>query len=238
MNNSDEAVADCDRRGSKRRYVQFGCGLQAPEGWLNFDNSPTLRVQRLPVVGRALSALATGRGAAFPRNVLHGDICRGLPIENHSAHGVYASHVLEHLSFADVQQALSNVLRLLMPGGIFRLIVPDFLARARRYVREADAGDATAASRFLRSSFLGKERRAASPLAFMREAIGGSAHLWMWDEISIAQALRTTGFVSIRRCALGDCSDEMFHLVEDESRFYDAKEEILECAIEARAPGA
>ncbi len=32
-------------------YVQYGCGLSAPAGWNNYDASPTLRLQKLPVVG-------------------------------------------------------------------------------------------------------------------------------------------------------------------------------------------
>ena len=32
--------------------VQYGCGLSDPEGWKNFDSSPTLRLQKLPLIGR------------------------------------------------------------------------------------------------------------------------------------------------------------------------------------------
>src|SRR5262245_22988509 len=30
-------------------YVQYGCGLSAPDDWLNFDASPTLWLQLIPV---------------------------------------------------------------------------------------------------------------------------------------------------------------------------------------------
>ncbi|HEX6859864.1 MAG TPA: hypothetical protein VF138_06660, partial [Caulobacteraceae bacterium] len=61
---------------SPKLYVQYGCGLSAPDGWLNFDASPTLRLQRLPLVGRLLTR---GR-VRFPEAVRYGDITRGLPL--------------------------------------------------------------------------------------------------------------------------------------------------------------
>ena len=29
-------------------YVQYGCGINAPQSWINFDASPNLRLERLP----------------------------------------------------------------------------------------------------------------------------------------------------------------------------------------------
>lgn len=33
-------------------HVQHGCGHQAAGGWQNFDSSPTLNFERLPLPGR------------------------------------------------------------------------------------------------------------------------------------------------------------------------------------------
>ena len=35
----------------KKKYVQYGCGLSAPNEWINFDVSPTLRIQKIPIIG-------------------------------------------------------------------------------------------------------------------------------------------------------------------------------------------
>lgn len=35
----------------QRLFVQYGCGLAAPDGWINFDASPRLRFERLPGAG-------------------------------------------------------------------------------------------------------------------------------------------------------------------------------------------
>ena len=74
--------------------VQYGCGWYAPEGWRNFDASPTLRFERIPLLGR----LYTKNTERFPENVEYGDIVAGLPISDNSCQAVYCSHILEHLA--------------------------------------------------------------------------------------------------------------------------------------------
>jgi hypothetical protein len=90
-----------DKKGSAL-YVQYGCSFSAPEGWLNFDASPTLRFERIPLLGK----LYTKNESRFSPEVRYGDIVRGLPLEPSSVDGLYASHVLEHLSFEDCRLAL------------------------------------------------------------------------------------------------------------------------------------
>src|ERR1041384_7587350 len=104
-----------------REYVQFGCGFSAPEGWLNFDASPTLRFERLPLVGK----LYTRNTRRFPANVMFGDIVKGLPLADGSCQGIYCSHILEHLALNDLDAALKNVCRYLCADGTFRLVLPD-----------------------------------------------------------------------------------------------------------------
>jgi hypothetical protein len=210
-------------------YVQYGCGWAAPDGWLNFDASPTLRFERLPVVGR----LYTRNAERFPSNARPGNIVSGLPIASGSVTGLYASHVLEHLSLEDCRDALANSFNLLRPGGIFRLIVPDLRARAERYLAENRAGDAGAAIRFMEGTCLGMRRRGRG-FGAVAAAFGNSQHIWMWDELSMKRELAAAGFASIRSCAFGDCDDRAFDLVEDRGRFRD--DDIDEVALECRRP--
>ena len=62
-----------------RNYLQYGCGWWAPKGWRNFDASPTLRFERLPLIGW----LYTRNSQRFPENVEYGDIVKGLPDLEH-----------------------------------------------------------------------------------------------------------------------------------------------------------
>jgi hypothetical protein len=195
--------------------VQYGCGLSAPQGWLNFDASPTLRLQRLPLVGR----LGAAGGTTFPGNVRYGDIVKGLPIEARSCRAVYCSHVLEHLSLNDFRVALANTRAVLAAGGIFRLVVPDLRLAAQRYV--ADSSD-TAATRFMAETFLGLTERPKGVRGLVRSWLGNSQHLWMWDYPSLRRELEIAGFKGIRPARSGDSEEPMFAGVEEESRWADA----------------
>lgn len=193
-------------------YMQFGCGFSAPAGWLNFDASPTLRFERLPLVGR----LYTRNERRFPANVRYGDIVRGLPLADSSCAGIYCSHVLEHLALEDLDAALRNVFRMLRPGGTFRLVVPDLERLARDYVA---SDDPHAAIRFMEETYLGVKSLPRGVAGLMRSWLGHSWHRWMWDERSLGAKLREHGFTEIRRAAFGDATDKRFNEVEDAGRF-------------------
>lgn len=214
-------------------YVQYGCGPSAPDGWTNFDVSPTLRLQRLPVVG---GLFKLGGLPVFSDNVRYGDIVAGLPVDDNSVDGIYASHVLEHLAYDDFWMALRNTYRLLKPGGIFRLVVPDLESRARAYLARLGEGDVAANDWFLQNTYLGKQSRPRGPLEYLRYLFGNTAHLWMWDERSMCGALDKVGFTDIRRAAFNDCVDQQFRRVEAIERFRDDAIAVDECAIEARKP--
>lgn len=193
-------------------YVQFGCGFSAPEGWVNFDASPTLRFERLPLLGR----MWTRNEARFPTSVKFGDIVKGLPLKPASCAGIYCSHVLEHLSLQDFRIALINTFLLLKAGGIFRLVVPDLERSIGKYYQDSTPG---AAETFLSETGLGRKSRNRRLAGFLVEWLGNSHHLWMWDYKSIEQELTRAGFAAVRRACLGDSADRMFDAVEDEGRW-------------------
>jgi SAM-dependent methyltransferase len=195
------------------QMVQFGCGLCAPSQWQNFDASPTLQLQKLPLVGSLVPAGEFGR---FPANVEHGDIVKGLPINDESVKLLYCSHVLEHLTLAELRQALQNCYRHLQPGGIFRFVLPDLEFMSAQYVNSTDPD---AALEFMRVSWMGIENRQRSLVGFLKEWLGGSHHLWMWDYKSLSRELIAVGFQDIRRAQFGDSGIAEFSQLEDPQRW-------------------
>jgi SAM-dependent methyltransferase len=217
MDTAAPVAARALRKPAKCGYVQYGCGRSAPEEWTNFDASFALKWERLPVLGRY-----TKNPVRFPANVRPGDIVKGLPVADESCEAVYASHVLEHLTLEDFHKALQNTHRMLRNGGIFRLVVPDLEWFAREYIARLDRGDPNANTFFLLKTILGCKSKEPGLMGLAKKLFKTSAHLWMWDEISMTQALDEHRFRQIRRCHLGDCEDAMFSLVEDRGRFENA----------------
>lgn len=192
--------------------VQYGCGVSAPQNWVNFDASPTLRLQRMPLLGKAITR---GR-SIFPDNVAYGDVVKGLPLRDASCRRVYCSHVLEHLSLIDFRKALRETLRVLKPGGVFRGVLPDLEAFARVYVAD---GTPAAALTFMQDTLLGMRERPRGLRGLAAMALGNSHHLWMWDYKAMVVELMQAGFVDIRRASFGDSGVRAFEAVENRGRW-------------------
>lgn len=193
-------------------YLQYGSGFCAPKEWKNFDCSPTLRIERLPLIGRLINK----NQERFPENVYYGDIVKGLPVHANSCQAIYCSHVLEHLAYEDLLVALKNTFFYLKIGGLFRTVLPDLRYLANAYL-QSDQKDA--AQNFMKESGLGQLKRARSIKDFVKEWFGNSQHRWLWDEKSLSALLSEIGFKDIRRANYGDSKDKMFKLVEDPARF-------------------
>jgi SAM-dependent methyltransferase len=189
--------------------VQYGCGPgPVPTGWINFDASPTLKISTTPVVGRFL----TRRRVTFDRNTRFGDIVKGLPLASESCDAVYSSHVLEHLPRADVRVALDNTFRILRPGGVFRLVLPDLRYLSKEYLEGRLSSDQFVTELHMGIPDGGRRKR-------LLDAMGNSRHLWMWDETSLAELLSAVGFINVRRATFGDRDDDLFADVEAQDRW-------------------
>lgn len=197
-------------------YVQYGCGWDAPDDWMNFDASLTLRIERIPVFGKRLSAIIKKNAMPFPDNVRYGDIVKGLPLGSETCMGIYCSHVLEHFCLDDFRKALINTRYILKTGGIFRLVLPD-LAYYFRCYSENDSSDA--ALNFMRETSLGESVRSRGIRGLMKEFLSNSRHRWMWDYPSLDGELKQTGFGEIRRAEFGDSVDIKFNQVERKERW-------------------
>lgn len=98
--------------------VNLGCGpvfVDSPE-WLNLDFSPS------------------------SSSVRRANLLDRLPLADDSAALVYSSHFLEHVPRALVEGVLQECLRVLKPGGVVRLVLPDLENLALEYLAMRDKG--------------------------------------------------------------------------------------------------
>ncbi len=208
------------------RNVNIGCGHSVGKDWENYDASPTLRLERLPLLGR----LVKKNRHRFPPEAMYGDITQGPIGAPGTVSAVFCSHMLEHVSHEDMRNSLKHIHAMLIPGGVFRLIVPDLSIRARMYVDKL--GQPDAASRFLEMSDLGQRRMRRGLKSRLLAVLGNSAHLWMYDDASMRQEHELAGFSDIRRCAHGDSDVAAFAQVENPDRF--GTPDFTELAMECR----
>jgi predicted SAM-dependent methyltransferase len=202
------------RYAMPKRYVQYGCGWCAPLSWENYDASPTLQFECIPFLGK----LYTKNNQRFPENVIFGDIVAGLPVKNDTCTGVYCSHVLEHLALDEFRTALKNTYKILRPGGLFRVVLPDLEFMAKNYLSDLSSD---AALGFMKSTLLGRETRIRNLVGLVFDCLGNSHHLWLWDYKSLENELQNVGFKNIRRAWFNDSTDSEFKAVEDNARWQD-----------------
>jgi hypothetical protein len=221
---------------SDRLYVQFGAGNQSVPGWVSFDASPTLVIQNIPILGQLLRPKLN---CIFDKEIKYGDIVKGLPIADESVDGLFCSHVLEHLSYADFSTALNNSYRYLKKGAIFRIVVPDLEWYVRQYVQSKQSSSslekARASSTFMKGTCLGLEESRMTLRRRLSGAFGGSGHRWMWDYDGLSTALADHGFADIKRFTQGHSEDEMFLRPERDHQF-GSRDNPYGLAVECRKP--
>ncbi len=90
--------------------LNVGCGHRYHPDWFNIDL------------------------VAHSAEVRQYDLRKGLPYQDNSFQGVYHSHVLEHLTPAEARLLLRECRRVLKPGGVIRVVVPNLEDIAGNYL--------------------------------------------------------------------------------------------------------
>ena len=78
---------------------------------------------------------------AADRHVIAHDMRRRLPFDNNIFDGVYHSHVLEHFTQTDGRRFLGECHRVLKPGGVLRVAVPDLAQICRLYLEAKEKSE-------------------------------------------------------------------------------------------------
>ena len=95
-------------------YLNLGCGNRFHPDWINIDIVST-----------------------HPSVIAH-DLSKGIPLADNSCQVVYHSHVLEHIRQVDAKLFISDCYRVLNPGGIIRVAVPDLEQIAQIYLTKLE----------------------------------------------------------------------------------------------------
>jgi SAM-dependent methyltransferase len=183
--------------------VNVGCGSSPTPGWINLDNSLSVHLSRFPLLLSVLRrcGLANERQVAFAR-VAHSRGVRwanatSLPLAEGTVDVLYSSHMLEHLDCVRARAFLAEARRVLRPGGVLRLAVPDLWRMAEEYTLTHDA------DRFLERMRL-VEPRASLGTRLRLLLAGPRNHQWMYDARSLIALVTAVGFADAHACVPGE----------------------------------
>lgn len=183
--------------------LNLGCGDTAPDGWINCDSSWHAQASKIPGLHRLLEATGLVSGARWPRNIQYLSLGGRFPWASGSVDCVYASHVFEHLSIRVAENFMKESHRVLKSGGVLRVVVPDFLYHARKYV-SSWSDTRSGAEEFLTVLHL----RLPEERSLIRRFYGWSMgypnlHKNMYDEVTFREMFVRHGFADIRAAQYG-----------------------------------
>lgn len=176
------------------KYLDVGCGRNPHEAFINLDY------------------------LWHPKVDVCWDITRGLPFPNGSIRGIFSEHCLEHFSLPLAAKILSELRRVVAPGGTVRIVVPDVELYLRTY---NDQIDGKAARKFpfqdveafngIGSPILSVNR------VFYQDRDSLFGHRFMYDAAFLCALLKHTGFDWANRSEYRRGKDLVL-LIDTESR--------------------
>lgn len=184
--------------------LNLGCGHVTPDGWVNVDGSNRAWLaSTLPAVDRLLTAARLIPPSEFTGHAVYADLTKEFPWPEGSANAVYMGEVLEHFTPAAGEALLTRCYRVLAPGGVLRLRVPDNARFWRNYLDEYTATRArprtewtTQHTRWIEWFF--RDICVEAPRRLSAESFG-HYHKWMYDDVSLITLFEKIGFREVER---------------------------------------
>lgn len=176
--------------------LNLGCGLAVHRTWINIDGSLNSMIAGLPSLFHSLAYKLSGareyysfkkyREILSENRFIHHDLAYSIPCEDETVDFIFTSHFLEHLFKKDAENFLREAARVLKPGGMIRLSVPDLAFAVKLYSQ----GDK---ARMLESYFFVDHNENYF-----------SRHKYMYDFELLLKMFELAGFVKIKQCKFNE----------------------------------
>ena len=186
--------------------VNLGSGPKEMQGWINYDNSFSLYLSRLPrIIYKFIYNLKIINKKRYNlilsyknQKIIWANIVKAIPEKDNSIDVVYLSHVLEHLDTTEIPLLFKEVLRIMKPNGILRISVPDIRILVNDYLKTGDADE------FIERTMLSNNRPKKMIEKIQLLLVGTRNHQWMYDEKSLSNLLIKNNFRNIKTLKPGN----------------------------------
>lgn len=190
------------RRDSRRirRYlattaepkIQFGCGHNVLDGWLNADFYPE------------------------DPAIIHVDLTARFPLPDDCAALIFSEHVIEHLPLAGGIKMMRECFRVLRPGGRMRISTPSLPT----LIAIHDKPDVPLHRAYLdwhAKTWLANSE-ILTPAIVLNDFARNWGHLLIYDQPTLEKILMLAGFEQIQPCKLQESTDARLAGLENDTR--------------------
>jgi predicted SAM-dependent methyltransferase len=153
--------------------LNIGCGTDYKKGWINIDNNSDNNIEKLD---------------------LNWDLRNPLPFPDNSIDFIFNEHFIEHLTVEEGQIVIKDFMRVLKPGGVFRIATPDLKTVIDKYLHVELKND-PAVEKFGLQFIKTKAER-------LNISFHWWGHKWLYDWEELDRRLKEAGCTDIKRCKL------------------------------------
>jgi len=189
--------------------LNLGCGPVQPRGWVNVDGSHRAWfAAKLAPVDRLLTALGIFPKTEFGPHVRVLDLRKPLPFADGTVAAIYSGEAWEHFEPQVARRLTQECYRVLAPGGVLRVCVPDGVQFFSRYLDLIEK--ANQAPRGSRAQSVAEIRRHVqlyfNDICTRRPGLGsmGHFHKWQYDEPQLLALFEECGFLDVERMPYRD----------------------------------
>lgn len=151
------------------------------------------------------------------------DITKGIPFKDCSIKGIFIEHCLEHLTYSQCRGVLKEFRRVLKPGGVVRVVVPDAELYLDLYQKHKQG-------ELVEFPYVSQQdlHNGMTPMMIVNRVFRDHGHLFAYDAKTLEIMLRNAGFADIQK--------EGFLIGRDENLLIDSERRKIESLyIEATA---
>jgi predicted SAM-dependent methyltransferase len=160
-----------NRKPKGPTMLNIGCGTDYKDGWINIDNNSDNNIEKLD---------------------LNWDLRNPLPYKRNSVDFIFNEHFVEHLTVEEAQVIIKDLMRVLKPGGVLRIAMPNLEEAVDNYINLPINKDPTIA-RF-KLTYI-KTRAERINIAFREWG-----HKWLYDAEELRRRLKEAGCKNIKQC--------------------------------------
>lgn len=153
--------------------LNIGCGTDYKKGWINIDNNSDNNIDKLD---------------------LNWDLRNPLPFEENSVDFVFNEHFFEHLTIDEAQITIKDLMRVLKPGGVMRIAMPDLERVVNNYLHTPLNKDPVI-KKF-------KMDYIKTKAEWMNISFRWWGHKWLYDWEELERRLREAGYPNANRATL------------------------------------